>query len=454
MTEQAILPGLWPIPGDGVLARQGDLVLLIHPAGGAFTDRLLSLLTEVARTGGDGLRFTGLVSAEFDRDAAAADSASAQPGPAVVAFGPAGHGTAIAVYGAGWAEVTTGYGAQRLTTGQPYGRLRSVLPSPATAISAGVQAAADGGETDPYMRLADGMVRAVGLVFAPAGTGQEPGSPPQAAAGLGQHVAPGLADNAAPSSPAAPEPFPGLIEDQAPDAGYLATRLEPAVAPPVSGPYPPSPEPPLPGSPGGGPDPLVPGLPGDEVAGYGAQYPGTEAQSVPHPGPADLPAELPSSIPPAIVEGVYCANGHFNDPQARDCAVCGGGLSPSASWQQGLRPPLGALILDDGSMCQLDADCIIGREPTLDTAVAEGRARPLRVTDASGVVSRMHARVELDGWQAFITDLHSANGTQILRPGERHPTSLEPGVRVPLPGGTQIRLGGEFGLEYDAHRHA
>lgn len=44
MTEYGVLPGLWPIHGDGVLARQGDLVLLIHPAGGAFTDRLLDLL--------------------------------------------------------------------------------------------------------------------------------------------------------------------------------------------------------------------------------------------------------------------------------------------------------------------------------------------------------------------------------------------------------------------------
>ena len=35
MSGHGVLPGLWPIHGDGVLARQGDLVLLIHPAGGA-----------------------------------------------------------------------------------------------------------------------------------------------------------------------------------------------------------------------------------------------------------------------------------------------------------------------------------------------------------------------------------------------------------------------------------
>lgn len=84
--------------------------------------------------------------------------------------------------------------------------------------------------------------------------------------------------------------------------------------------------------------------------------------------------------------------------------------------------------------------------------MAEGRARPLRVTDASKVVSRIHARVELDGWQVFISDLHSANGTQILLPGESAPTRLEPGVRAPLVPGARIRLGGEYGFTYDSHR--
>ena len=165
MTGHGVLPGLWPIQGDGVLARQGDLVLLIHPAGGPFTDRLLGLLADSARAGQDGLRFTELVSAEFDADAAGAGD---RPGPAVVAFGPVGGGTAVAVYGTGWAEVTTAYGAQRLTTGEPYGRLRCVLPSALTMVSAGVQPVAPGSETDPYLRLADGVVRAVALVYAPA----------------------------------------------------------------------------------------------------------------------------------------------------------------------------------------------------------------------------------------------------------------------------------------------
>jgi hypothetical protein len=172
--------------------------------------------------------------------------------------------------------------------------------------------------------------------------------------------------------------------------------------------------------------------------------PGTESPDAKDLGIAEMPV--------AMVEGVYCKNGHFNDPEARYCAVCGIGMGQLTKVRQmGRRPPLGALILADGSVSQLDADYVLGREPTLDSSVAGGRARPLRLSEASRLVSRVHARVELDGWQVFISDLASANGTEILLPGEDAPIRLEPGVRAPLVAGAQIRLGGEYGLTYDSH---
>ena len=188
---------------------------------------------------------------------------------------------------------------------------------------------------------------------------------------------------------------------------------------------------------------------------------GEAGGEVPQRDPLPLGSEAPAAkdlglveMPATSVEGVNCKNGHFNDPEARYCAVCGISMGQVTKVRQpGKRPPLGVLILSDGSVCQLDADYVIGREPTLDNAVAEGRARPLRLMGASGVVSRIHARVELDGWQVFICDLNSANGTQVLLPGERNPITLQPGVRTPMVAGTQIRLGGEYGLQYDSHRH-
>ncbi|HLK72857.1 MAG TPA: FHA domain-containing protein [Streptosporangiaceae bacterium] len=581
MTEHGVLPGLWPIHGEGVLARQGDLVLLIHPAGGAFTDRLLDLLADAARARATGLHFTDLVSAEFDTDAAAADPAD-QQSPAVVAFGPAGPGTAVAVYGAGWADVTTARGTQRLTAGEPHGRLRCVLPSTLIKIRAGVQSVPGDGETDPYLRLADGVVRAVALLYAPAEVAAEApdagrratpaaeASPAAAAAAPPAAVASPAAaapeaaaepyaaepyaaeppaaaapDAAAPdaAAPDAPEPYaaesyaaeapsdaaeaPGLapVPDQRsqapepfagdlpePEPGYHATRIEHApsgfpaadlyahppsdpYAPPPSDPYAPPaadpyaaapadpyaapapadpyaapadpyaapPSPPMAGPADGAPRPdfiSISLVPGQEGAA-GGPGPLGFAGDVPQRDPLPLGAEPPEArdlglveMPSAQVEGVYCKNGHFNDPEARYCAVCGISMGQLTKIQQkGNRPPLGVLVLSDGSVCQLDADYVIGREPTLDSAVAEGRARPLRLMGASGVVSRIHARVELDGWQVYICDLNSANGTQVLQPGERNPVNLQPGVRTPLMAGAQIRLGGEYGLQYDSHRH-
>ena len=540
MTEHGILPGLWPIHGDGVLARQGDLVLLIHPAGGAFTDRLLDLLAEAARAGADGLRFTNLVSAQFDDDAAAADTAADQPGPAVVAFGPVGGGTAVAVYGTGWADVTTARGSQRLSAGEPYGRLRCVLPSTLIKVRAGVRSVVGEEETDPYLRLADGIVRAVALLYAPAEVRAEAADQPRPAAagpGLTADVSPAApaeaqapppspaapAEAQAPPSPAAPEAVPDAVPEQVqpvaepfadqiavPEPGYYATQIEPAAAQPLApDPYAASPPPPAPpeaqGPPAApdryaaqvpapgpyvaqapplAPDPYAAPAPLDPYAGQPPQPgprpaggpPGGAARpdfisislvadqagpEMPQREPLPLGAEAPDAkdlglieMPAASVEGVYCKNGHFNDPEARYCAVCGISMGQLTKVRQkGTRPPLGVLILSDGSVCQLDADYVIGREPTLDKSVAEGRARPLRLMGASGVVSRIHARVELDGWQVFLTDLNSANGTQVLLPGERNPISLQPGVRTPLVAGAQIRLGGEYGLQYDSHRH-
>jgi serine/threonine protein kinase/pSer/pThr/pTyr-binding forkhead associated (FHA) protein len=180
------------------------------------------------------------------------------------------------------------------------------------------------------------------------------------------------------------------------------------------------------------------------------------AHNPPPPG-AEPPNEKDlgiSEILPPLVEGVYCKNGHFTDPEDRYCPVCGIAMAKTTKVRQkGKRPPLGVLVLPDGSVCQLDADYVLGREPTLDTSVADGRARPLRLAGAPEVVSPIHARVELDGWQVFICDLNSAHGTQIIPPGERVGTLLQPGVRAPLVAGAQIRLGGEYGLRYDSHRH-
>ena len=154
-----------------------------------------------------------------------------------------------------------------------------------------------------------------------------------------------------------------------------------------------------------------------------------------------------------IIEGVYCKNGHFDDPDAQFCAVCGVPMTlPALARGQGERPPLGVLLLDDGSVFQLDSDYIVGREPSLDSSVADGTAKPLRIYDDSGIVSRVHVRIHLDGWRVLVTDLGSANGTRLLMPGQPPPGQpLAPQIPVMLATGSQVDLGGR-GFRYESHR--
>jgi hypothetical protein len=156
-----------------------------------------------------------------------------------------------------------------------------------------------------------------------------------------------------------------------------------------------------------------------------------------------------SADPPSVV-GVYCKNGDFGDPEARSCAVCGVWMNRrGASPQPGPRPPLGALVFNDDSALELSADCVVGRNPALDPSVAAGEARPLRFLDSQ--VSRIHARVHLDGWRVFLIDLGSANGTRIRPPGKRSDQALEPNVPVPLQSGTRIFVGMQ-GFRYEYRR--
>ena len=141
--------------------------------------------------------------------------------------------------------------------------------------------------------------------------------------------------------------------------------------------------------------------------------------------------------PPVLVDGVLCARDHFNDPGARACRQCGIGLDqPPRSFQRRPRPPLGVLVLDDGTRVTLDGDYVLGREPTFDSDVIDGRARPLRINDPDGTVSRLHLRISLIGWQVEVSDLGSANGSLLQSSGAERPlapfepTIIEPGARI------------------------
>lgn len=149
-----------------------------------------------------------------------------------------------------------------------------------------------------------------------------------------------------------------------------------------------------------------------------------------------------SAQPGVIVKGFKCARDHHNDPRVSFCAVCGIRMDQlTCVLTDGVRPPLGLLLLDDGTSFVLDNDCVLGREPEHAEAVARG-ARPVRLEDRSGGMSRAHAEIRLIDWDVTVVDGGSTNGTHIRQPGHPDWTRAIPGHPVKLVPGAQVQLGG------------
>jgi hypothetical protein len=453
-----------------VLARRGDLILLCGLEDSQTADGLLDLLEQLAAARGDGRQFTDAI----------ADALEAAGGAhSVLAFGPSGAGLAVTVSGGAWADLHTSEGTVRVEATHRSMQLRCVLQAPVAGVDGGLSPDDNGvPSTDRFSRLDAGIVRAGGLSFhqvsgagqAHPGAGEvrfgkgraasaSPAQTPAAEARLaGVPVAQVPAQEAAvpqiQQQPAAPEQQrPERPAPAGPEVAARARQQEPTAAWV-------SPDMPVPAA-GveqevtAAPEPFEPVQPFEAVLLHAAP-PGSGVEA-----PARPPLSKVKDMPPGtssyvsagpIIQGVYCKNGHFDDPEALFCAICGISMNQQTLVPRpGERPPLGVLLLDDGSVFQLDTDYVVGREPGLDSSVASGKARPLRISDDSGIVSRVHARVHLDGWRVLVTDLGSANGTRVILPGYPADQPLVPQVPLVLATGSQVDLGGR-GFRYESHR--
>ena len=108
------------------------------------------------------------------------------------------------------------------------------------------------------------------------------------------------------------------------------------------------------------------------------------------------------------------------------------------------------LLLDDGTGFTLDKDYVVGREPVLDGDVAAGRARPLRIPDPGGTVSRLHLRISLIGWQVEVRDINSSNGSVVHFP-DGHEQRLIAGDSTIIPPGSKVSVG-HRSLQYQSYR--
>ena len=192
------------------------------------------------------------------------------------------------------------------------------------------------------------------------------------------------------------------------------------------------------------------------------QVPQLEKRSTSLPGPVAQPLqgsskafeeieENKTEIPVVMTDGLYCARGDFNHPDAQTCAYCGLDLTRAPrNLVRGPRPPLGVIVLDDGTTFTVDDNYILGRDPSNDPDVKAGTHRPLPLDDPEQHLSRIHAEIRLEGWNTLLTDRKSANGTYISYPNAPGWTLIPPGTTAKLTSGVHV-LVGHRQFEYNGH---
>jgi hypothetical protein len=367
-------------------------------------------------------------------------------------------GLAVALVGEGAAEVpdlglrlTSGDGEQQLPDGKPFLDRLVDWPPAALRLTAGSAVT-----TAPHP-LAD----------------LEAGSVPGAAAVL------------SPAAAAAPAPAPDMPPQttmmRLPPPGSLLPQPGAATPQPVGGalPLPPPPRRPAAAQPAGQPAGHEPAV--SEPADDRHAMPDTAQTAETAEEPLQLPAPVLSASllasdedgeereplpvfssvqPPAAlvhepedtrpkVKGFLCSRGHLNDPRVLFCNLCGIRMAERTGvFIEGVRPPLGLLVFDNGATVSMDADYLLGREPETDPRVQSGELRPLLIIDQTGGVSRHHAEIRLEGWDVVLVDTGSANGTLVAPQGAPQWSSLVPGQPVRLTPGMAVRMGSrQFAFE-------
>lgn len=187
-----------------------------------------------------------------------------------------------------------------------------------------------------------------------------------------------------------------------------------------------------------------PGFQQQPIAPYAS--PAGQAQpGLPVPGPEPTPAapfqapQVPQAPQPPQVEAPA--------PQAPgagayEAQVAGAAATVvfdrSSAQRAGIGAPSLRLALDTGQVVQLSGTSLIGRAPV--AAGPWAQAQPVPVDDPAFSISKTHALITYDGGRLVIQDLQSTNGTVVVEPSGAA-TQVLPGMMVPVPVGSTIRLG-------------
>ncbi|GAA1547406.1 FHA domain-containing protein [Nocardioides humi] len=394
-TAATVVPG----PGGGTLARFGPVVLLVGSDDPEVVRPYLEHAEMVAANGGQGRQLI--------RGFALMLSTTVEESPGFAAFAP--HTTGLAVFVDG--DVTVSVDDQEISGAASLAWVERLIPWPVGSVTATLPSASAPAGASSY-RLDGGVVPA-GSLLVPSG-----GSTPSAS---------GPAEVVRPATQVRP-PVPEPVAEAAPEPATPepATPEPVAAAAPVAG------------------RPLPP-TPADEHVSFQSVLISEVDEDVDDFEPLPIvedAAQVQEHQHQEQVRGVYCKNQHFNDPRVLFCGICGINMvQQTPVLVNGPRPPLGVIVLDDGSVFQLDTPYLLGRDPSGDERIGSGEFRPLPIIDQSNQVSRVHARLELRGWDVVLVDNNSTNGTYVHLPKTPDWVRMPPGTEQVLVQGTRVRIG-------------
>ena len=254
----------------------------------------------------------------------------------------------------------------------------------------------------------------------------------------------------APAQPASPKPDPKPVAKPtpAPQPDPVQPKLNPTPAPPQPAASP---------TPAPAPDPV----PKPETPPAG-DHDSNKAQSEEDQVSLDSSTLLKvptSGVPEAylapeseLVDGIKCPNGHLSKPnplQGDHCRWCG--RRPAEGTRRLVRdrrPALGQIKeVSSGTQVPLTRSVVLGRAPAdkLSLFAPGGRfALPhepatMNINDVRDNISRAHALVRLDGWDVFVRDLGSLNGSS-LHYADGRVVNLDANTEYPVKGPCRLML--------------
>ncbi len=397
-------------PGNGLIARFGDTVVVVPREEPVADDGIRELLGLVASVAADEALSASMVAARL-----AAWVLGHMPGDAISFGMVAVRGSDVVVFLRGPVSCTvTQDGTTRELSGErALTWVDEAMPATFDQLTIAV-AAGRPVAPEPLSDLREGVVlgQAFALTWLGAAPGPEAAAPPlaetAAEAAPVPEAEPPAEDWASPAAevpaeelpdvPAAEDwtlPAPEELQDVPAAEDWASPALEvPAAADAPADPAPAageSPDVPAAGSP-------QPSL--SDLAEPPLEYAPPAADE--EPGPSPLPLGHQETIAVASMPL----------PQQQPGAGQPGSAQPTM-----VVSPIGELRSEDGTVIYLDRAYVLGRGPHQDPSVISGHASPLPLRDPDNLISRIHAYLWVDQGLVWVRDPGSTHGTFISAPG-------------------------------------